>query len=321
MSKKEAIWMIAIVVVVIGAFYYYMKYVFKPTPKQPTEVMAANANTTKPVPAIDRQEWLLPEELKEISANVFQDDNRMACIQDNAGIIYIYNLQNKTIDEKIQFAEKGDYEGLAMVKNAWYVLRSDGLLYEVQPQAGKKPLVKTFHLPFEAENDMESLCFDSANNRLLIGVKEKDLTEKDKKGIYSFDLKSRQMNKNAVFYIESTVNGDDKDAKDAEKDKNKSDDKEKDDKDKGKKKKKGNDEIKPSGIAIDPKSNELYILDGPSSRLFIADAKGTITSRIQLDKKTFPQPEGLCFNSKGELYISSEAGKNEQGVIVKFNPD
>lgn len=321
MSKREAIWMISVVVVVIGAFYYYMKYIYKPTPKQPAEVLATNTAST-PAETVKWQEWLLPSTLKEISANVFQDDTHMACIEDNEGIIYIYNLQSKSIDDKIRFAGKGDYEGLAKVQNTWYVLRSDGFLYEVQ-QGGKDPAVKTYDLPLGSENDTESLCYDSANNRLLVGVKEKDLQEQDKKGFYSFDLKTRKMNTNAVFYIESVYNSDDNGGKDKGKDedKDKEKDKNKGDKGKGKKKKKGDAEIKPSGIAIKPGSNELYILDGPSSRLFIADAKGNITSKIQLDKKTFPQPEGLCFNANGELYISSEAGKNAQGVIVKFNPE
>src|SRR5687768_17590814 len=110
MSKKEAIFLIAIVVVVIGGFYYYMKYIFKPAPKQP-EIIVANTDT-KPAHTIESQEWILPEELKEISANVFQDDTHMACIQDQDGVIYSYNLHSKSIDGKIEFAGKGDYEGL-----------------------------------------------------------------------------------------------------------------------------------------------------------------------------------------------------------------
>lgn len=309
MSKKEALLLITIVVIFVGGFFYYMKYIFKPAPKQPAQVLATNI--AMPARTADRNEWLLPEELKEISANVLLDDIHMACIQDNEGIIYIYNLQSKNIEEKIQFAGKGDFEGLAKVQNTWYVLRSDGFLYEVQPQKGKEPVVKTYDLPYDVENNTESLCYDSANNRLLIGVKEKDLREKDKKGIYGFDLKSGKMSSNAVLYIGSSVNADDAEGKDKG-------DKDSDDKDKGKKKKKDKSEIKPSGIALHPKSGDLYILDGPSSRMFIADAKGNIKSSVQLDKKTFSQPEGLCFNSNGDLYISSEGRKNGQAVIVKM---
>ena len=145
-----------------------------------------------------------------------------------------------------------------------------------------------------------------------MGVKEKDLTANDRKGFYGFDLKSKKMSTDPIFYIDSYIKGE-----------NKEDNKDKDDDDKGKdkKKKKGKSEIKPSAIAIKPGSGEVYILDGPSSRLFTSDGKGNITSKIQLDKHTFPQPEGLCFSPAGDLYISSEGGKNGQGIIVKFKPE
>ena len=309
MSKREAIWLSIIAVVFLGGFFYYMKYVFKPKPRQTTEVRAVNSGSPKPLLPEDKREWTVPKELKEISANVFIDDVRMACIQDNDGIIYIYNLQTESVDEQIEFAGKGDYEGLALVRSTYYVLRSDGVLFEVQPQTGKAPLVKTYETPLKAENETESLCFDNDNNRLLVAVKTKDLNENDKKGIYAFDLKTKQMSTTAVVYIESKVNVDENEDNNGK------------GKGKGKKKKKEKAEIKPSEIAIQPGTKDFYILDGPSARLFITDAKGNIKSKYELDRNILPQPEGICFSKSGDIYISSEADKNKYGTIVKFAPD
>jgi hypothetical protein len=301
MSKREALWICVIAVVFLGGISYYMEFVFKPRSGQTTEILATSAGP-KPILSHNKQEWTLAKELKEISANVFVDDVHMACVEDNDGIIYIYNLQTESIDEQIRFDGKGDFEGLALVRNTWYVLRSDGLLYEVQPQKGKAPHVKIYELPLKAENETESLCFDNDNNRLLVAVKTKDLHETNKKGIYSFDLKTKHMSTTAVVYIESKVSIGDNDEGN------------------GKKKKKEKAEIKPSEIAIQPTTRDLYILDGPSARLFIADAKGNIKSKFELDRKILPQPEGICFSKRGEIYISSEANKNKHGRIVKFAP-
>jgi len=300
MSKKEAIFLFTIVIVFASGFYYYMKHVFKPRQLQDAEVAAAviGENPKDTAATTNRQVWELPKELKEISSNVFVAANRMACVQDNDGIIFIYNLQTLQIDERIEFAGNGDYEGLVRTDQYYYVLRSDGLLYEIQYLQGKKPVVKTYELPLKRKNETESVAYDKVHNRLLVAVKTKDLYEKDKKGIYGFDLNTKQMSTKAVCYIESFVDGEAGGKK--------------------KEKKKQHLEIKPSEIALHPTTGELYILDGPSSRLFIADATGAIKSKIQLDKKLLPQPEGLCFNAQGELYISSEAAKNEHGVIVKF---
>jgi hypothetical protein len=247
----------------------------------PSENVSAAKNTS--------QVWELPDELVEISANVLIDEKRMACIQDNLGIIYIYNLETRSVERKIDFAGKGDYEGLAVVNKIFYVLRSDGFIYEVQE--GKA--VKTYDLVLNATHDTESLFYDKIKNRLLVGVKERDLTAAETKGVYSFDLTTNKMNEVPVMQIgnEKTQN---------------------------RKGKKGGAKIKPSDLAIHPTSGEVYILNGPSSELLIAKPGGEIIKTIQLDKTVFPQPEGLCFTASGELYISSEGGKKAKGIIAMY---
>jgi hypothetical protein len=304
MSRKEVIFLSSFVLVFAAGFIFYMKKIYKPKTVHTTSQPAAS-QTASPTVAIESppspgyQTWTLPDVLKEISGNVLAGQDRMACIEDNEGIIYIYNLQSKKIDEEIKFAGKGDYEGIARVGDVYWVLRSDGFLYEVHPVQGGKSTVKTYDLPLTSENDTESLFYDSENKRLLVGVKEKDLTEKDKKGVYAFDLDKKTLNKEAVFYID----GGKKDKEEA---------------DKGKKKKKKKKEVKPSDLAIHPKTRDIYVLDGPESELLILEPSGKLKSTQKLDKDVFPQPEGLCFSEDGHLYISSEAGKKGKAVIAKM---
>lgn len=244
------------------------------------------------------QRWQMPKELLEISSNLLIDEIRMACIQDNKGIIYIYNLKTKAVEDKIEFEEEGDFEGLARVGDVYYVLRSDGMLFEIS--GGSKRTVKKYDLPLGPENDCESMFYDKSKNRLLIGVKEKDLSSKDKKGIYGFDLARKRMDSRAVYLIGNYAPGSDK----------KSDGKGSKNKTKG--------EIKPSEIVIHPQRGTLFILNGPSSQLMEADFAGNILSTIQFDKNDFPQPEGMCFSSSGKLYISSEGDKKHPGVIAQI---
>lgn len=251
------------------------------------------------------QVWEMPKELTEISANVLVDENRMACVEDNDGIIYIYNLKTKAIDHTIPFAGKGDYEGMALVGNTYYILRSDGFLYEVQPRGNEAPQVKTYDLPMESSNDTESLFYDKTHNRLLIGVKEKDLSGANGKGIYSFDLATKKLSTEATMMVLAGEHKNDNPATSEDGEKKK------------KKGKKHRGEIKPSDIAIHPTTGEIYILNGPQSELLIADPKGHVKSSVQLPENVFPQPEGLCFSPSNELYISSEGGKKGKGVIAK----
>jgi hypothetical protein len=308
MSKKEAIFFSLFVVVFGLGFIYYMKNIYKPktapvveqvpvkATKKAPEAVAAASTTDLAVHTI--QTWVLPPELKEISGNVLIDDHRMACINDNDGIIYIYNLQAGKIEQQIQFGEAGDYESIARVGSMYYVLRSDGVIFEIQQHGNSKPDVKTYETPLKADNETESMFYDSAKNRLLIAVKNKDLTKKHQKGVYSFKLNKKKMDEEAVFYIgESTKDEEESDYR--------------------KEKKRKKQEIRPSEIAIHPKTGEVYILNGPRSELLIAEPIGLIKSIIQLDHNPFTQPEGLCFSPNGDLYISSEGGKKGQGVIAK----
>jgi hypothetical protein len=316
MTKKEAIIFIVIILVFTVGFYYFMRnrYAAESTAKaEPKEAISSSFSSAIRI----LETWNLPEELMEISANVLLDENRMACVQDNEGIIYIYNLENKAIENKIHFAEKGDFEGLAIVNNTYFVLRADGFLYEVMPNNQTAPSVKTYDLPLSIENDTESMFYDSTHHRLLIGVKEKDPGGGSQKGVYSFNLDTKQMNTPAVFYIsDSEKNNETENDEKKEKKKHKKD-MGNDGGKKSKKDKKDNSRIKPSEIAIHPKTGDIYILNGPESELLIAMPSGKIKATIALDKNIFPQPEGMCFAANSDFYISSEGGKKGQGVIAR----
>lgn len=266
------------------------------TPEPETEMTSAARQRSITVKDV----WKLPDELFEISGNVMDGPNRMACIDDNTGTIYLYNLSSRRIDDRIVFTGPGDFEAIAKVGNLYYALRSDGMLYQVQPRGKDKPVVEVIDLPLEQRNDTESMFYDAAHNRLLIGVKEKDPTDDSRKGIYAFDLKTKTMTLTPVIQIEEQ----EKPTKGGKKG------------DDQKKEKKATAKLKPSEIAIHPATGELYILNGPKATLVIAEPTGKVKQTIALDKTIFPQPEGMCFSDSGAFYISSEGAKGGSGVIA-----
>lgn len=245
------------------------------------------------------KEWSMPDELKEISGLSYIDSDRLACVQDEIGKVFIYNINTKQIEKSIQFGETGDYEGLAVVGNTVWVLRADGVLIEVKDINAAKPVVSEHRTHLTIAQDCEGLCYDPEKNRLLVTVKEKDPNSDAYKGIYAFNLDSRTMAKEPAFKIdlqhEVFANGAG-----------------------GKKKKAGT--IMPAAIAIDPVSKDMFITDGPRSRLLITDKEGSIKKFLQLDNKKFMQPEGITFNKEGELFISNE-GKDVPGNILKVGLD
>jgi len=244
------------------------------------------------------KKWEMPKDLTEISGLSYIDDKRFACVQDELGKIFIYNIASSTVEKEIPFGAVGDYEGLAVVGETVWVLRSDGKLFEVNNMNAANPAVKEYSTGLTIKQDSEGLCYDKKNNRLLIAIKGVEPDTEDYKGIYAFDLASKKMDQQPVFKIDllNKVFGSNGSGK----------------------KKKGS--MNPSGIAIHPINGDMYITDGRDPKLLITDAAGTIKKLYSLNTNEFAQPEGITFNSAGDLFISNE-GTKQPGNILKVKID
>jgi uncharacterized protein YjiK len=76
--------------------------------------------------------------------------------------------------------------------------------------------------------------------------------------------------------------------------------------------------ISPSGIAIHPLSGKTYLVAHDGKALVILDLNGEIEKYIPLNPSLFKQPEGICFNQQGDLFISNEANFSSPN-IMKFS--
>lgn len=243
------------------------------------------------VRVLDR--WELPGELVEISGISFSGADELASVQDEEGKIYIYDLGSRKITRQVPFAGPGDYEGIAVAGSTAWVIRADGVLYEVENYTAGKPKVIKHVTGLTESQDVEGLTYDKKNNRLLLAIKGRESNGADYKGIYAFTTGSNKMDKTPVYRIQlsdpvfSSVGG-----------------------------KKKEDAIQPSDLAVHPSTGELYVLEGAKPKMLVMDASGKPAHLYKLKSKDFPQPEGIDFNDKGELFISNEGGKG-QGTILK----
>ena len=305
------------IIVILLSTAFVVRFVLDKNPLEPKTTLKKNesknnsSQTDKPNNEVDEpsklnvtivNRWDVPEILKEISGHEYIDDQRFACVQDEVGKIFIYNTSTGKIEKEIPFAGSGDYEGLALNGTTAYVLRADGQIFEIDYYNSGKPVIKQHKTHLTEKQDTEGMSFDKANNRLLIYLKGKEPQSDDYKGIYAFDLTSKQMKREPVFKIDllndlfATSN--------SEKSK------------KGKKKKSGG--INPSEIAIHPSTGEIYITDGRDPRLLIMDKTGVITTLIKLEDSAFSQPECISFSPTGQLFISNE-GTKKAGNILEVN--
>jgi uncharacterized protein YjiK len=75
--------------------------------------------------------------------------------------------------------------------------------------------------------------------------------------------------------------------------------------------------LKPSGVAIDPLTKDVYVIASVGNIMVVINRESEIKQIELLKEKTFKQPEGICFDKQGNLYISSE-GRGGKAVIASF---
>lgn len=242
--------------------------------------------------------WSLPDALREVSGIAWLGDDRVAAVQDEEGIIFIYDLNAEKIEREIAFADAGDYEGIAVRGDDVYVLRSDGTIFEIVDFQGGKRKVSVYSTPFSRENDMESLEWDSDNDRLLMAPKASDPNSERFKGIYSFSKASKRVEGEPPFHIDMADEILDRyRKKDIEK------------------------TFRPSDLAIHPKTGDIYVLDGAKPKLLVLDAHGNAKEVYAFDENAFPQPEGITFSPDGSLYIASEGKKESPAMLYRFKTE
>jgi len=251
----------------------------------------------------------LPKKLVEISAlTINRSSNIIYSINDEKGIIY--SIEDCNVTNEFHFGKKGDYEGIELVDDFLYVLKSNGKLIKQNIDFVDKGVeIKT---DLRISNDTEGLGFDSKENILLIACKEsaniKDSKKiKKAKAVYAYDIKTDSFIEEPVLLIK------DKDIENyflkfhKEKLSNKE----------AKRKLQRALKFSPSAIAINPIDGNYYLLSSIGKTLMILNKENEIVHLNYLDYPEFTQPEGICFNSKGDMLISNE-GKNSKGNILTF---
>ena len=251
----------------------------------------------------------LPGALKEISGITTLSKNKIACVQDEKGTVFVYDIHKDKLKESIAFGKNKDYEAIANVNDTIYVLRSNGTIYEIDSLESTDENVISFPTFLSKQNNCEGLCYDRANNRLLLACKgrpEKGTAARSSKAVYAFDLATKQLQKEPVLVINpdeiiemgrnavqnnsflnsffGTV--------------------------------KNENLFEPSEIAIENASGNYFILSSVGKRLASFSPDGKLIAVVNLDPSIFKQPEGLAFALNGDMIISDEGRNGKANLVI-----
>jgi len=242
------------------------------------------------------QRNILPWQLNEVSGLAVSEDNKLYCHDDENGIIYQININTGSIIKRFQLGSFGidaDFEGLAIAGKNFYIVTSDGILYEFREGNNlAKVQVKEIDLGFSSKFEIEGLCYDKSTNSLLLASKGYPGKQyKGKRTVYSYSLSKNKLIKTPWIQISLTEL----------------------------QKRFGIKQFHPSAIDINPITQTYFILSAKGNRAIIEISKsGKILNGIKLNKKLHRQPEGLTFLKDGTMIISDEAA-GKRATLTKYN--
>lgn len=234
------------------------------------------------------------ESMQEISGIVlFPDEHKIMAINDEEGRIYQIDVNATQPYPYYKFARNGDYEDICHTDSGWFVLKSNGSLFQVQGLFTDSVSSEHYKLPKNGKKEFEATYYDSAKNSIIMICKN---CEDDKRlgvtSAYRFDLATKTFDTTAVYEFDNReiahLAGSDMRF------------------------------FKPSAAAIHPIEKRLYIVASVNGLLVIADLQGHVQEAYNLKHRLFLQPEGLAFAPNGDMYISNEGGYDGTANILKF---
>lgn len=235
----------------------------------------------------------LNRSLVEISGiNYYPKDSTVFAIIDEDGVFSKIYINKNAEVKKWNFGKKKDYEDLMLVDSTFYVLISNGDI-ETLNFTDDSVVDNTIKYPGSDKkiNEFESLYFDKAKRNLVMVCKECKEDPKGELSVWTFNIDS-------LTYVPDafTINVDDIAAKAGQQ----------------------KVEFKPSATAINPVTNEVYIISSIAKLLVVTDLKGAVLQVVKLDPDLFKQPEGLTFTPSGDMLISNEWAEEGPANILLF---
>ena len=260
------------------------------------------------------QSWTLPDILREISGIALDaSEDHFLAVQDELGEVFSVDVDSGTIVGQVSFWKDGDYEDLEYIADTVYVLKSNGNLYRIHPFSQPPRNMDKLETPLNGDYDAEGLAWDPVNNRLLMACKGKSMDGPEgtlKKAVYAFDLASGNLIPDPVFlisldsvhaFLQSTPTLRKWESLLEEFQPHHTE-----------------FAFNPSAIARHPLTGDYYLTSTAGKKLLLVlSPEGSILHMEKLSGKLHDQPEGLCFDREGNLYLSNE-GKSGPGIIYKF---
>ena len=226
----------------------------------------------------------LPSSLREISSVVAIGDDELACLQDEKGSLYFIDLGSGEVTRRIKFGKKGDYEGLAYREGTFWVLRSDGRVYQLALAGDRYRIVREVRAE-TGHAEYEGLAMDEHSEQLILAPKDRfpGRSNSGQRELYRIDPQTLELDSSPWMLLQLDALRSANQALGL-----------------------GKPKLRFSDVAVDPGGERLWLLSAVDRLLLVVARDGTVLGQHVFGEEELPQPEGATFLPDGRLVIASE---------------
>jgi uncharacterized protein YjiK len=221
----------------------------------------------------------LPGRLDEISGLATTPDGRLFAHDDERATVHEIDPVTGAVGKRFSLGEpplRGDFEGIAVVRERFFLVTSVGLLYEFREAEDRAEApYRMTDTQLGGGCEVEGLDYDPVDEALLFACKVANADDG------AFVIHRRRLDpaeaplapiEVARFQLPAHGVG---------------------------------GGFQPSSIAVDP-AGTLLLVSAAVEALVEIDRSGRVLSGVALSRRRHPQPEGLAFGADGTLFVADE---------------
>lgn len=231
----------------------------------------------------------LPGRLTEVSGLAVTPDGRLFAHDDERAVVHEMDPTEEDVGKRFGLGDPpvaGDFEGIAVVGERFFLVTSRGLLYEFRemPDGGEAPYRVT-DTRLGAHCEIEGLDYDPSADALLFACK----VSAPPRGTVVLHRIPLDPERAAPAPLE--IDREQVEAHGVDRD------------------------FEPSAVAVDA-GGTILILSATAGALIEVDRGGTVLAGRRLPSNRHRQPEGLAFGADGTLYIADEGDGRDARVTA-----